>query len=161
MQTETQAGLDTSKGFLRDVVELSQLMMREALQAARNGEDVDWAQVREVVREGRTAARQLAQIASLEVRDRALDLRERRETQKETRKATPEEPNVERDRAQFLEHSMNYAEQALKAVENNEAADFSLPKHMEEMLRRYGFDPQDEEALANLGDVLFPQTVAV
>lgn len=76
MQAETQASLDQSRAYLRDCVEASHLMLKRKLEALRRGEEIDWRETRDILREGRNATRQLTQIASLELRDRQQSARE-------------------------------------------------------------------------------------
>ena len=167
MHTETQAGLDASKGFLRDCIEVSQLMLRQKLEALRRGERVDVAETRAVMGDGRAAARQLEQVASLEVRDQALELRESGAGQKAGKRPAPavaaeahhSDGQLERDRTMLMEHSLESSQQLLKAIDSDEPCDYSPRPEIIEMVRRYGFDPDDEDSLAKVADILFPESV--
>lgn len=149
MLTDTEAGLASSKAFLGDCVELTQLMLRETLEAARRGEQVNWRAAREVMREGRAAARQLAQVAALEVRDRALQ-------QQPKEKAEPS------DRVIYTMHAGDWVEQVYQQHER-EDFDFSqvpFSPELQAMMKRYGFDPADWHSLEKLSMVLFPENIA-
>ncbi|MCB9894518.1 MAG: hypothetical protein H6839_08715 [Planctomycetes bacterium] len=169
MHTETHAGLDTSKAFLRDAVELSQLLMQRALEAARRGEDVDWDSVREIVREGRTSARQLAQIASLEVRDRALDLRERKETQK-AEKPRPKPASIPLDRQSELEvykTQRRYIELKGEWMQhfcndpNASDENPGFPHELVAMMKQYGIEETNVDAIDRLSEIVFPEVAEV
>jgi len=146
MQNSTEQGLETSKAFLKDCVELSHLMLKRQLEKLRNGGDVDWKEVREVVKEGRTAARQLTQIAGVELRDRAQTKREggrRRQRPALKLKVQPTKEMVLR----FLDSVVNW--QGACVAEQREVP---MPEDVRRAISEFGLDPDDRENLLALLD---------
>ena len=156
MLTETQDGLTTSKAFLRDCVELTHLMLRQKLEAMRRGEQIDWDETREIAKEGRTAARQLAQIASLEVRDRSLDLRE-----KTTKKPEPthapdvhhSERNIDVDRRVYMESKLEWMTAYYESAGADEPP---MPAKLTELMHHYGVTKTGFDGMDQLSGILLP-----
>lgn len=146
MQNSTEQGLETSKAFLRDCVELSHLMLKRQLEKLRNGGDVEWKEVREVVKEGRTAARQLTQIASVELRDRQQAKREtgrRTQRPKLKLKVQPTREMVLR----FLDGVMVWQRACV-----TEQREVPMPEDLRKVMVEFGLDPDDQDSLIALLD---------
>jgi len=157
MQPETQAGLETSKAFLKDSIELTHLLLKQQLEALQRGEQIDWKAARELVREGRASARQLAQIASLELRG------EKQAQAKPHPEPVEPKPVPQLDLPQetlhaFAQAMMDWSEALRRAEPGNVPP---LPRPAQELMERVGLDPEDERSLEELLRVLEGQAVAV
>jgi hypothetical protein len=140
MQAETQASLDQSRAYLRDCVEASHLMLKRKLEALRRGEDIDWAETRDVIREGRSAARQLTQIASVEVRDRQqTDRRERKP--RPPQRVTPKVPVTPDQGMRFVEGVMQWQAAAREA-----GGVVAAPESLRKLMTEFGLDPDKEDS---------------
>ncbi|MCB9933394.1 MAG: hypothetical protein H6841_08240 [Planctomycetes bacterium] len=151
MQPETQAGLETSKAFLKDSVELTHLLLKQQLEALQRGEQIDWKTARELVREGRASARQLAQIASLELRgEKQAQAKPRPEPKAEPRPVP--QLNLPRETMQgFARAMMDWSDALRSATPDNIPP---LPQDVQELMRKLGLDPADDRSLEELIRIL-------
>lgn len=166
MDTQTQDGLDKSKAFLADSLEMAHLILKQQLEAFRAGEEVDWRAVTALIKEGRTTARQINQIASNELRDRALKLREKKAAEKESAQADrpkqkPKKAPKPEDREKFIELSTQWLGELGNAVQDpSKLTELQYPPELMEMFKEYGLDPGDQQALETLGHWLAPEAAA-
>lgn len=144
MQVSTGQGLETSKAFLKDCVELSHLMLKRQLEKLRKGGDVEWKEVREVVKEGRTAARQLTQIASVEMRDRQQNKREGAKRQARPRPPLPVDYNMEMV-LRFFDAVMGWQRACLQ-----QQREVEMPEELRKSIADFGLNPDDRSSLALL-----------
>jgi hypothetical protein len=157
MQPETQAGLETSKAFLKDAVEFTHLLLQQQLEALKRGEPVDWKAVRELVREGRASARQLAQIAGLELRgQKQAQARPRPEPVEPS--PVPQLDLPQETLHAFAQAMMDWSEALRRAEPGNVPP---LPRPVQELMERIGLDPADDHSLEELLRILEGQAVAV
>ena len=147
MQTTTEQGLETSKAYLKDCVELSHLMLKRQLETLRNGGDVEWKEVREVVKEGRTAARQLTQIASVELRDRQQASREKVQRKPAPRPALKLKVQPTKEMiVRFIDGIMVWQRECIEADKET-----PMPENLRQVITEFGLDPDDsDQALALL-----------
>jgi hypothetical protein len=148
MQATTEQGLETSKAFLKDCVELSHLMLKRQLEKLRNGGDVDWKEVREVVKEGRTAVRQLTQIASVELRDRQQTTRESGRRPRAPRPTL--KLKVEPTREMIMNFFDGIFEWQKACMEAGKTV--PLPKRLREQVEEFGLNPDDPRSVPRLID---------
>ena len=147
MQPETQAGLETSKAFLKDCVEFTHLLLQQQLEALKRGEQVDWKVARELVREGRASARQLAQIASLELRA----------AKQAPAESSPEPEPVpqlnlpQKTLQEFAQSMMDWTNALRQATPGNIPP---LPRPAQELMERVGLDPERDDSLEKLLRIL-------
>ncbi|MCG3183882.1 MAG: hypothetical protein ICCCNLDF_01992 [Planctomycetes bacterium] len=147
MQPETQAGLETSKAFLKDCVELTHRLLKQQLAALERGEEIDWKTARELVREGRASARQLAQIASLELRAaRQAPAESSPESQPVPQLNLPQQTLQE-----FAQSMMVWTNELRQATPGNIPP---LPRPARELMERVGLDPERDDSLEKLLRIL-------
>lgn len=163
MDTQTKEALGVGTEFLKDSIELAHLMLKRKLEAARKGEDVDWKEAAQIMKEGRSAARQITQNASLELRKRKLALDEAKSDGKRAKRRAPIQPAQDptpEDRERFMELSKEWMAHVLKCVENPGTGNGEYPDELKAMIKDYGLDPQSERAAEKLGEWLFPESEA-
>jgi hypothetical protein len=142
MQDQTQASLDKSREFLNDCVEASHLLLKRKLEALRRGEEIDWQETRDIVREGRAAARQLTQIASLEVRDRQQSARRENVAGPRPVRKLEGQPTAEMA-ARFIAAIMEWRS-------SPEGTD--MPDSLRNLILELGLDPEDRDTPSALFD---------
>ena len=155
MQPETQAGLETGKAFLKDCVEFSHLLLQQKLEALKHGEEIDWKDARDIMREGRAAARQITQIASLEVRD-AAPKRKAREPHHTTR-STPRVQLTPENMQLLMEGVLEWNSAVADAKPGQRP---KLPEKLRTLLEHFELDPEREESLEELLDLVEGMTRA-
>lgn len=147
MQPETQAGLETSKAFLKDCVELTHRLLKQQLAVLERGEEIDWKTARELVREGRASARQLAQIANLE-------LRAAKQSPAETSPEPEPVPQLQLPQQtlqEFAQSMMDWTNALRQATPGNIPP---LPGPARELMERVGLDPERDDGLEKLLRIL-------
>lgn len=166
MNSETETGLVASKAFLTDSIELAHLRIKQQLERLRAGDEIDWKEAGALMKEGRSSARQLTQIASLEVRDRALALKKRKHAPKQPAKPrpeqTPKKPPQPGDRQKLYELSSNWIEAIAEANRDPGATPMpEFPQELVAMIEDYGLDPGREDSLDLLAAWLFKDAAPV
>jgi hypothetical protein len=149
MHTETQAGLETGKAFLKDCVEFSHLLLKQKLEALKRGEEIDWKDARDIMREGRAAARQITQIAGLEVRDaapkRSPQPHHQRPRSAPDARMTPEMMQL------LMEGMMEWNARLANATDGVRP---ELPEELRKVITYFGLDPDREASLEQLLDIM-------
>ena len=148
MQTDTQASLEASKAFLRDCVEAAHLVLKRKLEALHAGEDVAWEDLQQVMREGGKATRQLAQIASLETRERAQTLREQK-----TQPSAPK-PEIPRVGSYVLQFADGMTEWGVACDEAGEGETPGIPDKLLQLMEIFEVDPTQEGCIEALHQTL-------
>jgi hypothetical protein len=153
MQTETQASLDESRAYLRDCIEVSHLQLKRKLEAMRRGEEIDWRETRDIMREGRTAARQLTQIAALEVRDRQQD------TRPAGPRRAPRSKSVQLKVQPTAEMALRFVNGVMDwqkaSAESGKMAD--MPADLRKLIVEVGLDPDSADSFDTLFEVFESQ----
>lgn len=152
MQPETQAGLETSKAFLKDCVEFTHLLLQQQLEALKRGEQIDWKTARELVREGRASARQLAQIANLELRgEKQAQAKPRPEPVEVPSEPVPQLNLPQQTLQEFAQSMMDWTNALREATPGNIPP---LPRPAQELMERVGLDPERDDSLEKLLRIL-------
>ncbi|MCA8919319.1 MAG: hypothetical protein KDB32_09595 [Planctomycetes bacterium] len=154
MRDDTQNSLEASKAFLRDCVEAAHLVLKRKIEALQAGEDVVWEDLQQVMREGGKATRQLAQIASLETRERAQTLREQAKAPHKAPTPTEQQPRELSVRKYVMQFSNGMHEWAVACDETPDGKVPPIPEKLLELMDLFGIDPTQSGCVEALHETL-------
>jgi len=156
MQAEATTSLNESREFLRDAMALSHEMIKARLKALRAGEQIDWRETASILREGRTCARQLTQIATLEFRAEQA-AQPRRSARKAPVKPagfsiTPEMASA------FLDGMLKW-QMAMRDHKGPDAP--PMPDELTSLIQQLGLDPADPHSIEDVLEIFEGYTGAL
>ncbi|MCA8938040.1 MAG: hypothetical protein KDB68_17815 [Planctomycetes bacterium] len=154
MRDDTQNSLEASKAFLRDCVEAAHLVLKRKIKALQSGEGVVWEDLQQVMREGGKATRQLAQIASLETRERAQTLREQAKAPPKAPTPTEQKPEELSVRKYVMQFSNGMHEWAVACDETPDGEVPPIPEKLLELMDLLGIDPTKPGCVEALHETL-------
>lgn len=158
MQATSTEALEAGKAFLKDAMEVSHLLLKRKLEALRRGEDVDINETREIVEDGQKTARQIQQTVSLEVRDRNVTLREEKARKEEAEAET--EPEAHGEEPGFLSDDQKKFLAGMRMWQHgiwtrkDPSQPVPLPEPLKDLARKFRLDPDDQDTIDKLGDIL-------